>query len=58
MSKKKVYIIIEDGLVQSVYAEEPNIEVVLVDFDTEDPDVYESNLKAIEEARSTAHLVY
>ena len=55
---KKVYIIVEDGLVQSVYADEGNVEVVLIDFDTTDPDEYEANLKAVEEVRNTAHLVY
>lgn len=55
---KKVYIIVEDGLVQTVYADEGNVEVVLIDFDTEDPNEYEDNLKAVEEVRKTAHLVY
>ena len=55
---KKVYIVVEDGLVQSVYADESNVEVVLIDFDTTDVDEYETNLKAIKEVRETAHLIY
>lgn len=55
---KKVYIIVEDGLVQSVYAEDAEVEVVLIDFDTEDPNEYEDNLKAVEEVRNTANQVY
>lgn len=55
---KKVYIIVEDGLVQSVYADDEKVEVVLIDFDTEDPNEYEANLKAVEEVRNTANQVY
>ena len=55
---KKVYIVVEDGLVQSVYADEGNVEIVLIDFDTTDPDEYEVNLKAVEKAREIAHHVY
>ena len=55
---KKVYIVVEDGLVQNVYADEGNVDVVLIDLDTEDPEEYEVNLKAVEEARKTAYIVY
>ena len=55
---KKVYIVVEDGLVQAVYADEGNIEVTLIDFDTTDPDEYEANQKAFNEMREKAHIVY
>ena len=55
---KKVYIVVEDGLVQNVYTDDSNVEVVLCDFDTTDPDEYEAVLKTVEEARETAYLVY
>ena len=55
---KKVYIVVEDGLVQAVYADEGNVEVELIDLDTTDPDEYEANTKAFEEMRKTAHIVY
>ena len=61
MEKPIIYIIVEEGLVQNVFVKAPfgaNAEVVLCDFDTTDPDVYEANLKTLEEARETAHLVY
>lgn len=61
MEKPVIYIVVEDGLVQNVYVKAPfgaNAEVVLCDFDTTDPDEYETNLKTVEEARETAHLVY
>ena len=58
MEMKKVHIIVEDGLVQAVYADDSNIEVVLIDLDTEDSDEYEASLKAFEEMRETAYIVY
>lgn len=33
-----VHIIVKDGLVQEVYAEDCDVEVVIHDLDTEDPD--------------------
>ena len=55
---KKVYIIVEDGLVQTVYADEGNVEVELIDLDATDPEEYEAAAKALDEVRKTAHLVY
>jgi hypothetical protein len=55
---KKVYIVVEDGLVQSVYADDGKVEVVLIDFDTEDHNEYEDNLKVVEEVRKTAYQIY
>jgi uncharacterized Rossmann fold enzyme len=36
MSTKKVHIIVKDGLVQEVYAENVEVEVVIHDLDTDD----------------------
>ena len=61
MEKPVVYIMVEDGLVQNVYLKSmfgANAEVVICDFDTTDPDEYETNLKTLEEAQKTAHLIY
>ena len=35
---KKVSIVVKDGLVQEVYAEDCDVEVVIHDLDTNDPD--------------------
>ena len=38
---KKVHIVVQGGLVQEVYVDNPlNVEVVLYDLDTEDPIEY------------------
>ena len=58
MNMKKVYIVVEDGLVQNVYADEGTVDVVLIDLDTENQEEYEANLKAVKEARDTAYIVY
>ena len=61
MEKPVVYIMVEGGLVQSVYLKSmfgANAEVVICDFDTTDADIYEANLKTVEEAQQTAHLIY
>lgn len=36
MEKKKIHIVVEAGLVQAVYAEGVDAEVVLYDLDTDD----------------------
>lgn len=61
MEKPVIYIMVEEGLVQNVFVKAPfgaNAEVVICDFDTSDPDAYETSLKTLEKARETAHLVY
>lgn len=35
---KNIVIVVEDGIVQSVYADFGDVDVEIVDFDTEDPD--------------------
>ena len=51
MKKPIIHIIVEDGLVQNVYADTP-VEVVLLDFDTDDPDGYEMALDTLRELRN------
>ena len=36
---KTVHIVVKDGLVQEVYAEDCDVEVVLYDLDSDDPGV-------------------
>ena len=55
---KKVYIVVEAGLVQAVYADEPDVEVELIDLDSTDPAEYEAATEAFEEMRKTAHIIY
>jgi hypothetical protein len=61
MEKPVVYIMVEGGLVQSVYLKSlygANAEVVICDFDTTDDTELAINLKTVEEAQKTAHLIY
>jgi len=37
-----VIIVVKDGLVQEVYGNSKNIEVEVLDLDTQDPDEYDS----------------
>ena len=58
--KKTVHIIVKDGLVQAVYADNDlDVEVVLYDFDTEDKEEYNAILDELTEVRkSGAKKVY
>jgi len=38
---KNIVIVVEEGIVQSVYADFGDVDVEIVDFDTEDPDELE-----------------
>lgn len=53
-----VYIIVEDGLVQTVYSLDPNTDVVLCDLDTFDLDERAASEKLIESLRDNAHQIY
>lgn len=50
MKKPTIHIVVEDGLVQNVYADTP-VEVVLLDFDTEDNSEYQMALDTLRELR-------
>ena len=58
--KKTVHIIVKDGLVQAVYADNDlDVEVVLYDFDTEDKEEYNAILDELTKVRkSGAKKVY
>lgn len=58
--KKTVHIVVKDGLVQAVYADNDlDVEVVLYDFDTEDKEEYNAILDELTKVRkSGAKKVY
>lgn len=55
---KKVHIVVESGLVQTVFAEDCEVEVVLHDLDTTSLDEREEIEKEIEDLRRFATQVY
>lgn len=59
MNKKKVHIVVQDGLVQAVYAEcGLNIEVELLDLDYDDAEERVEIEASVEQLRDTAVQVY
>jgi hypothetical protein len=57
----KIYIVVEDGLVQTVYSTDPAIEVTICDLDinfTEDLDLKKEVETFIETLRATTHQIY
>lgn len=46
---KHVYIVIQDGLVGEVLSDDQNIDVEVIDLDSDDPDVQEEADKAYED---------
>jgi hypothetical protein len=58
MAKSTVYIITEDGLVQSVFSTDADTEVILCDLDTFDADEKRYTEATIDVARATAYQVY
>lgn len=55
---KKVYIVVEDGLVREVYSEDEEVDIEIIDLDTEDNTLYEELLDDIEELRRTTHKIW
>lgn len=51
--KKTVHIVVQDGLVQAVYSEEADVEVVVYDLDTDDNEEYDEVLTALTEVRKS-----
>ena len=45
---KKVYIVVEDGLVREVYSETEEVDIEIIDLDTDDGDLYESLYNELE----------
>lgn len=57
----KLYIVVEDGLVQTVYSTDPNVEVTLCDLDvdfTVDVDAKNQTEAFIKAIRATTYQVY
>ena len=54
----KVYIVVEDGLVQNVYADVGNLEVEIIDFDTTEAEEQDAAFKRMAEVRATNYLRY
>lgn len=56
---KNIVIVVEEGIVQSVYADFGDVDVEIVDFDTEDPDELEEaqdRLDEIEDDKSLTEI--
>ena len=56
--KKKVHIVVKDGLVQAVYAEGVDVEVVVYDLDTDDNEEYDELSEAVGKLPDSAYRVY
>jgi uncharacterized Rossmann fold enzyme len=56
--KKKVHIVVKDGLVQVVYAEGVDVEVVVYDLDTDDNEEYDELSEAVGKLPDIAYRVY
>ena len=48
----KIYIKVEDGMLNKVYSENPNLEVILYDMDTHDPDKSDDLLEGWEKVKA------
>lgn len=51
MSKNRIYIIVENGMVTEAYAESKDVDISIIDLDSDDPDQFEESqedLRAIE----------
>lgn len=56
--KKRVHIIVQDGLVQEVYAEGVEVEVIIHDLDTDDYEQLNLIEKAVAQLPDFAKKVY
>ena len=45
----KIYIKVEDGMLNKVYSENPNLEVILYDLDQDDPDKFDEVVESWKE---------
>jgi hypothetical protein len=55
---KKVYIVVEDGLVREVFSEDEEVDIEIIDLDTDDNTLYEELLDDIKELRRTTHKIW
>lgn len=51
--KKRVHIVVKDGLIQSIFAENVEIEAVIYDLDTDGNDEYDELCRALDDLRKT-----
>jgi hypothetical protein len=56
--KKKVHIVVHGGLVQAVYTEGLDADVVVYDLDTDDNDEYDELSKAVAQLPDFAKQMY
>lgn len=54
----KVTIIVKDGRVESVYSTEKNIDVEIIDLDTEDNEEYDNLMESVREAQENQYFIY
>jgi hypothetical protein len=51
--KKRVHIVVKDGLIQAIYAENVEVEAVIYDLDTDSNDEYDELCKALDDLHKT-----
>ena len=51
--KKTVHIIVKGGMVQDVYVENTEVDVVIYDLDTDDDQEYDEMVEAIDKLRKS-----
>ncbi len=56
--KKRVHIVVHEGLVQAVYSEGVDVEVVVYDLDTDDNEEYDELSEAVAQLPDFAKLAY
>ena len=52
----QIYVVVEDGLVQTIYSTDPKVEVTLCDLD--DSETRQETEAFVAIARSTTHQIY
>ena len=56
--KKRVHIVVKDGLIQDIFAENVEIEAVIYDLDTDDNEEYDELSKAVAQLPDFAKHIY
>ena len=54
---KRVVVLVEDGRVQNIYSDE-ELDIEIIDLDTQDPDDYEERLERLEEVEEDTTLTF
>lgn len=55
---KKVYIVVEEGLVREVFSEDAEVDIEIIDLDTDDNTEYDDLWDEINKLRKTTTKVY